>query len=350
MTNEKLDRLMKNYVDRDTQAFEYREKKHRGLKAVSVIAAALVIAVGITLIPFPKSYGFTVVANAADMPQELSADSPIAVGEISRVSSGGMVDDGSVMYVTEQASADITVKGENIKKITYRVNQGKIIASRKINDIIVNVSGTGGTETYYNESFENDGGYLFYDTLTMDYEANPDFALSGKDYLTFVIGGDANNYNKDILDRYWKNIQRDKTGFATDPDLPELNEMRDIIQAYYEEVFRGVELDVTVEYTDSKTETQTVQFRPEWKLETQPQKLLMYTYDEATRTAAITHDVREADGIVSDAWHTFKYGVNTFTHSIDDENSVMIKLDVSEDDITPGYFYSIDGTLCGTLK
>lgn len=49
MTNEKLDRLMKNYVDRDTQAFAYHEKKHRGLKAVSVIAAALVLIIALVL-------------------------------------------------------------------------------------------------------------------------------------------------------------------------------------------------------------------------------------------------------------------------------------------------------------
>ena len=50
MTNEKLDRMMKNYVDRETQAFAYHEKKHRGIKAVSVIAAALVLIIALALV------------------------------------------------------------------------------------------------------------------------------------------------------------------------------------------------------------------------------------------------------------------------------------------------------------
>lgn len=350
MTDERLNKLMNAYCDPQTEAFEYKEKKHTAVKAVSVIAAALVLVVGLTMIPFPKSYGFTVVANAADVPQALSEDSPIAVGEISRVSSGVIIDDNGVTYVTEQASADITVNGENIKKVTYRVNQGKIIAARKINDIIVNVWGTGGTETFYNESLADDGGYMFYDSLTMDYEANPEFALSGVDYLTFVVGGDAENYHKDVLDLYRKNILRDKTGFATDKDIAALNEMCDVMQAYYDEVFRTVELDVTVEYLNGKTETRTVQFQPQWELTLEPQKLMMYTFDEKTRTAKVTHDVEKADGIVSDSWYTFQPGKNRFTHATENEDNILITLDLNEEDFTDGYFYSIDGTLCGSLK
>lgn len=69
MTDERFDKMMTAYCDPDTEPFVYHEKKHRGFKAASVIAAALVLAVlGALIIPSltKAKHSFVLTVNAAE--------------------------------------------------------------------------------------------------------------------------------------------------------------------------------------------------------------------------------------------------------------------------------------------
>ncbi len=72
--NDKLDKMLKNYCDRDTQAFEFKEKKPNE-KITSLIAACLVVVLllSVFIVPeFTNKNDFTLTASAASK-SELSA-------------------------------------------------------------------------------------------------------------------------------------------------------------------------------------------------------------------------------------------------------------------------------------
>lgn len=121
MTNEKLDRMMKNYVDRDTQVFAYHEKKHRGLKAVSVIAAALVLTVlGTLIIPSLNKgdHHFVLTVNAASNRAEDSQVGTIYSEYTTYDPNRNPVDHYYVM------DAELMLNGDDIKDVSYRSQNG----------------------------------------------------------------------------------------------------------------------------------------------------------------------------------------------------------------------------------
>ncbi len=121
MTDEKMDRMMKSYCNPQAEVFEYKPKKYRGLKAASVIAAALVLTVlGTLIIPSinKDSHNFVLTVNAASDRTENSQTGTIYSENFVYDNNMNQVDHYYVM------DAEVMLGGDDIEDVSFRSLNG----------------------------------------------------------------------------------------------------------------------------------------------------------------------------------------------------------------------------------
>ncbi len=121
MTDSKIDIMMKAYVNPDVEPFSFNRKNHRGLKAASVIAAALVLTILSTLI-IPSltddRHSFVLTVNAAS---DRAED-----GQIGTVYSEHSVYDKDMNPVDRYyvMDAELILDGDHIEDVSFRSING----------------------------------------------------------------------------------------------------------------------------------------------------------------------------------------------------------------------------------
>lgn len=121
MTDERIDSMMKKYCDPDVEAFGFKPKQHKAIKAVSVIAAALVLMVLCTLIIPSLTKGrhdFVLTVNAASDREEDSQTGTIYT-ECS-------VYDQDRYFIERYyvMSAELMLDGDNIEDVSFHSLNG----------------------------------------------------------------------------------------------------------------------------------------------------------------------------------------------------------------------------------
>lgn len=121
MTDNKLDCMLKAYCDREAEAFEFKPKKRARIKAVSVIAAALVLTVFAALIIPSLSKGkhsFVLTVNAANTRLQDSQSGTVYTEYTVYDKNKNRLDHYSVM------EAELLINGEDIEDVSFRSLNG----------------------------------------------------------------------------------------------------------------------------------------------------------------------------------------------------------------------------------
>lgn len=157
MTNEKLDKMMAEYCDPDTQPFAYHEKKHRGIKAASVIAAALVLAVlGTLIIPSltKTKHSFVLTVNAAEVSRgKYIVEKKVASVKLSDIEDGRPLDD----YI--DTAVGMSIIGDDIADISVRSlnHHGEFFIIWNAGGYEINDDGKFISDESYAELYDADG-------------------------------------------------------------------------------------------------------------------------------------------------------------------------------------------------
>lgn len=363
---------MKKCMNPDIQAFEFKPKKHVGIKAVSILAAALVLVViGTVMIPkivktqttpgsIKPSYentkrSFMIIASSGGTvgndDRELGEDVAVAIGGIAHAASSSDVDitdpNKKVTFFTEEAYFDLYVQGEGIKSVTYRLNRGKLSAKTEYG----NLHGTGATDTFFGTEADSTGLMRFYDTLTVDLNSQDSSDDSMNGYygaISFITGGYAEDYNAEIIQRYWHSFDKDLdySGIVEETDW--INDYMEICKQYYDEVFGQIELYITVEYADGSTQIRTISFSVDAEETTEERSMLLYSIDDVNHTAEVVHHLDEARGVIysnNPNYHLGEHPIDT-----DDDGVADTKLIFDESDVVIGYDYTFEFIINGQLQ
>lgn len=235
MTDERFDQMMTEYCDPDAEPFAYHEKKHRGLKAASVIAAALVLTIlGTLIIPSltKAKHSFVLTVNAEEVSRgKYIVEKTVASVKLSDVDDGRPLDD----YIDTAVRMSIT--GEDIADISVRSlnRHGEFFIIR-----------AGGYEVNDDGKFISDGSYAeLYDA---DGNIDPDFMVR-------PVTAE-NDYDGDVIVD-WNMLEGSKGVFDGDYliDYMPLGEDGYLLQPNdFGEQFNDI-AEITVTFTDGETQT-----------------------------------------------------------------------------------------------
>ena len=361
---------MKKCMNPEVETFAYQPKKHRGVKIASVIAAALVLAIsGTIILPLltASRHGFVIITAAETTDEEglcLGSDLSVVIGSISplmrTVTTLGDCPDHGVIHFTEQAYFEISVRGEDIRSITYSLNNGRFLTSAEYGAD----HGSVGSDPFNSVETPDGEDYRWYDTLTVNYDeqdrletdtleinSGSDEAKTVKRYgtLNIITGGDTADYRKQVIDRYWnESIHWSNSGLIHAEELDSMEEFCELCRSYYDEVFGNLELYVTVEYTDGSRETKTVVFSTECTLTTEEKDLLLYSIDKKNHTAAIVRRISEAQGIIFSGTPNYHLGEQRIDTDGDGEMDTVLTF--TENDVVKAIEYHLDYAVLGKLK
>ncbi|MBQ3264493.1 MAG: hypothetical protein IJH07_01820 [Ruminococcus sp.] len=223
MTEKKMDELMKAYCDPDTEPFVYQEKKHSGLKAASVIAAALVLVVlGTLIIPslMKTKHSFVLTVNAAG--REVSDE------QVGTAYTKVTVYDKDHAYIGEYYKMDtqILMDGEDIDAISFR-----------------SLNGFGKFILWYNPvkgDWREDSGMWY------DADGNEDSSFNGALYR---IEGDHYEKADAIYTSNWSTEYRYNLYYVA------LNDEGTFLQPDEATEDRNDTIEITVTFTDGETQT-----------------------------------------------------------------------------------------------
>ncbi len=250
-------------------------------KLIPAVAAVLVFAMVLTVLLIPKNtpHSFTLTASAAEN-TPLRDDSYVEIGGLKR-NGGGYSPD----HIHEEVLADISVSGEDIDRITYRMNSGKIGLPDNCPRLI---DSTGKEDRVY----DNEGnsfsvnGISYYDSVTCIY-ANP---FTSEDGMEFVVQGDVGtDYDGKICARYMgiQETMMEVRNGQTEQTLTE-DEVYTALHDYFNEVLKNARMLVTVTYTDGSTQTQEVGFAAGCTVTPVHRQFHAFAYDENGEPCAVT--------------------------------------------------------------
>lgn len=289
MTNEKFDAMMTSYVKRDSETFTYHEKKHRRIRLTSAVAAALVLAVtlGVIFLPSGSGAGFTITAFAAATDSDAVKLSEKAFLSVAEINAGGesISANGSIASeIDHDAYFNFTISGDGIDAVTLAPKSAKIQIADDCDKLLsfegksesfaVGDSLRGGSVIYGDPGSADAAEYplCFYDAVTCSYDRQ----LDSDDEPALIFGGISGvDYDSEIIDAYISPID---FGTTYEEKLSD-EEFLARAKAYYDEVLSDVTLDVTVHFTDGKTETKTLCFEADCTLNgVEEQRYYAYTH------------------------------------------------------------------------
>lgn len=280
------DRFKKRVV----AAMKQQPQKRKSPRYISAIAAALVVAVILTVLLIPRSKeentavanSFTLTAAAAEN-APLSADSYVKVGGVKW--GGGAYQGGSF---GEEFLIDLSVTGENIKHITYSVSSGKIGLKKSCKRITDSVAKD--TTVYYSDGTSGYASvdYDYYDSVTCDYKNQFD----AEDEMLLAFAEESEDFDRTVVQQYFTVF--DQLGRAdTEPLTLTGDQVKKAFDDYINEVLRHLMLSVTVAYTDGSTETKTVGFSADCVVDQVRRKFYAYDLDENDRPYPV-HSLKRA--------------------------------------------------------
>lgn len=296
-------------------------------RLIPAVAAVLVLALVLTvlLIPKTKSHSFTLTVSAAEN-TPLRDDSYVEIGAMKWNGAGY-----SPNYVHDAFLVDLSVSGEDIKSITYRMNDGKIGLLNECPRLI----------DYTNkEEMIHDGGgngfaigsYSYYDSVTCSY-GNP---FTPEDGMEFTVQGDVGtDYDGRICARMMGVHQKlvEVMNELTEQTLTE-DQVYTAFYEYYNEVLKNARMLVTVTYTDGSTQTQEISFAAEVEVTPVHRRFHAYKIDENGEPHVVTDTLSDvyAFEIRDDLdWEDCE-DYQAVKHLFNDEN--MIEFDDFDYDIT----------------
>lgn len=121
MTEKRLDEMMNAYCDPETDAFAFKEKKHKGVKTASVLAAALVLVLlGVFFLPTMTGRKNSVVIEIS------AADTRAEDNQIGTIYCENTLYDSKMNPVDHyyMMDAELMLNGENIEDISFRSLNG----------------------------------------------------------------------------------------------------------------------------------------------------------------------------------------------------------------------------------
>lgn len=295
-------------------------------RLIPAVAAVLVLALVLTvlLIPKTKSHSFTLTVSAAEN-TPLRDDSYVEIGAMKWNGAGY-----SPNYVHDAFLVDLSVSGEDIESITYRMNDGKIgllDASTRLTDY------TEKTDRFYHyNGYSGTGGYSYYDSVTCAYD-NP---FTSEDGLEFNIQGEVGkDFDGKICTRMMGVHQKlvEVMNELTEQTLTE-DQVYTAFYEYYNEVLKNARMLVTVTYTDGSTQTQEIRFAAEVEVTPVHRRFHAYKIDENGEPHVVTDTLSDVPSfeIRDDLdWEDCE-DYQAVKHLFNDEN--MIEFDDFDYDIT----------------
>ncbi len=243
-----------------------KERKVVGIyqrrRFVTVLAASLAVVIALSaflFIPRHSGRGFTVTASAEEngVFSPLRDDVSANIGSFEMDGGGGYSNfyDDDYFFETQFFKLDIRVKGDDIEKITYSMDNGRVLVSDDSEKIIDFVGKTArwDVDGRYPDQGSYEAGEHFYQSVTCSYDDQ--FTLLDDSFkICFGTTGKSSELDRDDFGISKKMISSDKSDLAT---REEVKEHYDSLFAKY---FDNDRLNITVSYKDGRVERQTVRF------------------------------------------------------------------------------------------
>lgn len=246
-----------------------KKSKFRFAPIVAIAASlAVVIALGAVFFPMSKeNKSFVITANAA----ELNDNSFTTIGELP--ASGWWTewdDNNSIISAGAEADFMLSVKGENIKEITYSIENGAF-AVPNINRKILKSDKV--AKAGY---MPNRAGKSYYSTVTTSY--NNQFDVSNDNVEVMLNASVDDGFIR--LAESFTNIEG--VLWVDEVDKSEVEKYRDITEAYFNAALKKCGFVVRIKYDDGTEQEQKVQLSTEVKVETHPQTIMEQNGKEKT--------------------------------------------------------------------
>ena len=257
-----VEKTVRNIRDADQSEKVINMKtKRKILKPIGAVAAALAIAValGVMIIPSAPDQTnsrnrFFLTANAAEKPSVIG-DSFTTAGTMDESSGGSSITKGIPDDISAGFSVNIRCDGENIESLTYKISTSEDLAAIALpgDAEIIDQKGkspTLGTEKGFKswETGEDEKPYFYYDEVKTSFAKQLDGA---KINVRKRISGDDSMTAKKYLDI------EDDAHWVSSTDKSEFEKINN---DYTELLLRGLRLEITAEFKDGSTQTQTVAF------------------------------------------------------------------------------------------
>lgn len=322
--DEKLDKMLKAYCNRDTEAFAF--KKPKKLRHTALIAACLVLVMlaGIIFIPnlIPKKENsFIIVANAESLDEagvasadEITADFFVEIenvcgnlvafdfDEILWEDAPGYDLTKNLLFLDFVTNLNINVAGEDIKTVTYKFNDGAFSPThtkKRIDEDLAEMTNrtliVGYDSIRTEHTFDYDEEKLVLLTYNPVYNADATYEGAGRYYSSpneyaknFIGYGNTESYvysenKQELIDKYgWAKCidggyRCSAPTVVTDEEraiLREYAEANDMVGFFnyqnliFKRLIDGTTIDVTVTFNTGEKQTKTLE--------------LMYTPKELT--------------------------------------------------------------------
>lgn len=293
-----LDKIHANedFKRRTVGAMQNKTKAPNYRRFIPAVAAMLVVAVALTvlLIPHTAQHSFTLSASAAES-TPLNEDSYVGIGAI-KCDGGAYTAD----HYAEEFLTDISVSGENIDSITYSVTNGKIglpDSCDRLTDYTgktAYVNDGDGTYSSNGYSYSSDGysydtvTYSYYDTVTCSY----DDPFTADDQMMMASQNLSAARESGAFQRYYDAMDQLAQSHHQPIALSE-EEIEQIFAEYYNKVLQERKLNITVTYTDGKSETKTVAFSADCEAVPVRRQFYAYALDKNNAPYPV-HDLDDA--------------------------------------------------------
>lgn len=263
--------------------------RHRHITITKLTAIAAVIAIIFTIVLFPAkntNSGFIIVANASTDKSVLNSDEYVELNGSAEnyvfYNFNYLLDENAektdvvkkYLFYTVNKNIDIRVEGENIEKITYKMNKGALsgITSEKIGDTnnikITIKEWLGESSANAKSEFTIDYDKQKYTTFNLNLLEIPYVKSFDNNGMYFVLN-DTGEITKSYEDKWLVPGYRSDNTLATDEEIKTLKKYiknDDMVGFYnyqnqiFKRLFEEITLDITVTLKNGETRTQTVEF------------------------------------------------------------------------------------------
>ncbi|MCH5298436.1 MAG: hypothetical protein J1E96_01610 [Ruminococcus sp.] len=269
ISNEAVENAIKNLKQPDAvgKVIKMKNKKHRFIKPVGAVAAALAIIIGAGIIfninSMPSEQGthnsFFITANAAATDDEAVKITKkfTTIGTVTPTISSWAATT-SLSHICVSSDFNFNCVGDNIETITYRVKNGDndgAISLHKYNNKIVDYgqkkkSFHGGSE--WNTVRGVYGRNYYYDYVTVNYNNQLDTYYDGSRLITYY---EPTSVKEGLLMKIF--LEEVDDNFDETPDMT-AGEVKERVNKFYQNIFKDTEVIITATFTDGSTESKTL--------------------------------------------------------------------------------------------
>lgn len=234
---------------------ENQEKKNKfRFSPIAAIAASLAVVIALGAVFFPMSKenkSFVITANAA----ELNDNSFTTIGELPANNWRADVDENEIYVIADFA---LEVKGENIKNVTYTIDNGAF-AVPDANDKLTAAKKAGEKVCVPERANKS-----FYNEITAKYDNQIDGINDNVEIVFNPAKIDKNTIV--VAERYGKFADV----WVYDTEAEKINDYQKTTKEFFSRVVNDCAIKVKAEYNDGTIETQKLTYNADVKLETVP--------------------------------------------------------------------------------